>query len=88
MTRLLIFMITQATVGLKNIKMNQTVPPRAFLDLLKASWLFTILRSDNRLRDLSDELQAVISLVSGVSTYLTEVVLIQLLINVINFWRP
>lgn len=58
----------KAVIGLEHIAITQTVPAGAYLDLLKAAWLFKVLRGDQRLENASDELRAVVSLVCYVSS--------------------
>jgi len=57
----------KATRRLNRTDVGQSVPPDAYLDLLKSGWLFTLIRKDLRSGQSSDELKALISLISGVS---------------------
>ncbi|KAF8428794.1 hypothetical protein EV426DRAFT_585962 [Tirmania nivea] len=63
--RVWMFWVRKATRRLNRTDVGQSVPPGAYLDLLKSGWLFTLLRKDLRSGQSSDELKALISLISG-----------------------
>ncbi|RPB25088.1 hypothetical protein L211DRAFT_867524 [Terfezia boudieri ATCC MYA-4762] len=63
--RVWMFWDRKAISRLNRMDVDQCVPPDAYLDLLKSCWLFTLMRKDLRSRQLSDELKALISLISS-----------------------